>query len=415
MAPNQGSVVGGICTDYESKKAELKNPALKLKLLEKAIPKEAFQKSLFWSLFYMVFDYAMWFGSLYAIYQFNTSADYDSYSEYAKWAATLVYWNVSGFFMWGIFVIGHDCGHGTFSNYWLLNDVIGHFCHASIMVPYYPWALSHNRHHMHHNHVDKDYSHPWYTPDKLQGDQPEYALARAMENYTWIRAVFPFVGWAVYLWGMPDGSHFIPAALSTADNRIWNESAVHGDYTEHKKCLISSATVFAMAYAILEYGCNWDWGIFGYYYIVPALVYGWWLVTVTYLQHHDHSTLVFGESDWEFVYSAFETIDRKFGFGIDWLHHHISDGHIVHHLFFRKIPHYNLPIATKAVYEYMQQNKLGHLVKTDDTRDFMLRVHQYFVEFGFAAKRFSPEIETYAKGAVAHAGQGSLFDQKKTK
>ena len=141
MAPNQGSqgsVVGGICTDYESKKAELKNPALKnVSLLEKAVPKEAFQKSLLWSLFYMAFDYSMWLGSLYAIIQFNNSPDYDSYSEYAKWGATIAFWNVSGFFMWCIFVVGHDCGHGTFSENWVINDIIGHFCHASIMVREY--------------------------------------------------------------------------------------------------------------------------------------------------------------------------------------------------------------------------------------------------------------------------------------
>jgi len=39
-------------------------------------------------------------------------------------------------------------------------------------------------------------------------------------------------------------------------------------------------------------------------------------------------------------------------------------------------------------------------------------VHQYFVEFGFSAKRFSPEIKTYAKGAVAQAGGASLFNNK---
>ena len=60
-----------------------------------------------------------------------------------------------------IFVVGHDCGHGNFSESETLNDIIGHITHGSIMVPYYPWQLSHRRHHMYHNHIDKDYSHPW--------------------------------------------------------------------------------------------------------------------------------------------------------------------------------------------------------------------------------------------------------------
>lgn len=391
MAPNKGGIaLQSMPTEartFELRKKDLDHPALRLDKMRAAIPKEAFVKSVGWSLFHMAFDYGMWMASLYCIIQFNNSDYYATAPEWQKWAATLAFWNVSGFFMWGIFVVGHDCGHGTFSKNKLFNDIIGHICHASIMVPFYPWALSHRRHHMYHNHVDKDYSHPWYTPDKLE--KPEFGLARMMEKAPWLRATFPFYGWAVYLWGMPDGSHFVPMSFTGAENnRLWNESKeLTQGYSDHINCIISSSTVFAAAAAILHM-CDWNWNTFAYYYLASALVYGWWLVTVTYLQHHDHSTEVFDDKDWNFVYSAFETIDRKFGFGLDYLHHHITDGHIAHHLFFTSIPHYNLPIATQAIYEYMAKNGLGHMVKRDQTQDFFLRVHSYFVEFGFAAKRF---------------------------
>jgi omega-3 fatty acid desaturase (delta-15 desaturase) len=406
MAPNaqQGtttSEVGGICTDYQKKKQELTNPALELSKIEKSIPKEAFIKSPFWSLFYMFFDYSMWLGATFLIWTFRHSPEYNTYPVWVQYAATAAFWNVAGFFMWCIFVVGHDCGHGTFSNNQLFNDIIGHITHGSIMVPFYPWALSHRRHHMHHNHVDKDYSHPWYTPDKLDPSSgPDFELARQMESYTWMRFLFPFIGWAVYLFGLPDGSHFIPLPImGDMNNRMWKESALNAEkdserHEDHKRCLISTSVVLAYAYGMMQYAFNWDWSLFAYYYLAPALVYGWWLVTVTYLQHHDHSTLVFDNENWKFVYSAFETIDRKFGFGIDTLHHHISDGHVVHHLFYKKIPHYNLPMATEALYAYMAKNNLGHLVKTDDTSDFMIRVHKYFVQFGFSARRFSPENYT---------------------
>lgn len=386
MAPNASA--GNEPSTVHLTKPPTDHPALKLGSLRKAIPTEAFEKNVFKSIFFMCFDYAMIGAALYSIITFNNSEAYATAPEWQKWAATLTYWNVAGFFMWGIFVVGHDCGHGSFSKNTLFNDICGHICHGSIMVPYYPWALSHRRHHMYHNHVDKDYSHPWYTPDKLEGTDPDFALARAMENYTWLRFFFPFFGWAVYLFGLPDGSHFFPWAMNQKDNRLWKESyELDNNYSEHTKCIISSTVVFAYAYAFLTL-CNWNWNTFSYYYLAPAIVYGWWLVTVTYLQHHDHSTEVFDNDEWNFVYSAFQTIDRKFNFGIDTLHHHITDGHLAHHLFFTSIPHYNLPIATKAIYQYMEDNKLGHMVKTDDTKDFMFRVHKYFVEFGFAAKMF---------------------------
>ena len=53
------------------------------------------------------------------------------------------FWMTIGFFMWGIFVVGHDCGHSNFSDYTVVNDVLGNLLHASIMVPYWPWRLSH--------------------------------------------------------------------------------------------------------------------------------------------------------------------------------------------------------------------------------------------------------------------------------
>jgi hypothetical protein len=61
---------------------------------------------------------------------------------------------------------------------------------------------------MYHNHIDKDYSHPWYTPDRLEKE--DEGAARMMHSNAFLRVLFPFYGWAIYLYGMPDGSHFIP-------------------------------------------------------------------------------------------------------------------------------------------------------------------------------------------------------------
>ena len=59
-------------------------------------------------------------------------------SSPAFWAATSACWLVAGLFMWCLFVVAHDCGHGTFSEYTPLNDLIGNIVHGFILVPYWP-------------------------------------------------------------------------------------------------------------------------------------------------------------------------------------------------------------------------------------------------------------------------------------
>lgn len=109
--------------------------------IRKAIPEKAFEKNVWKSLFYMLFDYSMWGGSFVAIHALVNSSLWSTLPFWAQAAASLLYWNVAGFFMWCIFVVGHDCGHGTFSDNKLLNNILGHFMHGSILVPFFPWQV----------------------------------------------------------------------------------------------------------------------------------------------------------------------------------------------------------------------------------------------------------------------------------
>ena len=83
---------------------------LQLNDLRKCIPPEAFQKSIFKSIWYMLFDYAVWFGVTYAMTQLCASPIWSAMPFWQQAVVTFFFWNISGFFMWGIFVVGHDCG-----------------------------------------------------------------------------------------------------------------------------------------------------------------------------------------------------------------------------------------------------------------------------------------------------------------
>jgi len=350
---------------------------LTLDKLRAAIPKEAFEKSLLKSSWFLVFDYAMWFAFTYVLHVTSNSALYASFPAPLRYAVTGVLWATIGFFMWGIFVVGHDCGHNNFSNYTQLNDVLGNLLHASIMVPYWPWRLSHRRHHMHHNHQTKDYSHAWLTDeDKDEDLTPNMKWVRDNPAF---RVTMPFFGWWMYLLGVPDGNHWFPNAAG----RLWKDTATH----EYYKCFASVSIVAAAAYTLYFHVFEQNLTNLAYYYVGPLAFCGWWLVCVTYLQHHSHETVVYDDSNWSFVLAAFETVDRKFGYGIDYLHHHITDGHVAHHLFFTQIPHYNLPIATEGIRKYLADNGMSSLYQLDQTQDFPIRLHKYFYQIGFMAKK----------------------------
>jgi len=107
-----------------------------------AIPKHCWVKDPWRSMGYVVRDVVLVLGLAAA------AARLDS------WLVWPLYWAAQGTMFWALFVLGHDCGHGSFSNNPILNSVVGHILHSSI--------------HQNHGHVDKDESwHPVRTPPLL--------------------------------------------------------------------------------------------------------------------------------------------------------------------------------------------------------------------------------------------------------
>lgn len=225
---------------------------------------------------------------------------------------------------------------------------------------------------MYHNHVEKDYSYAWITPDNVQ-EFPK--VDKLLHHNPTLASVTPFIGWFLYLLGLGDGCHFIPIP----SHRLWRETPIE-DYV---KCIVSTVAVCVAFYAHYQFYGNLS--TMAFYYFAPLVMFAWWLVTVTYLQHHNESSIVYDDSDWTFTNAAFETVDRKYGYGIDDLHHNITDGHLVHHLFFTQIPHYHLMTATKAVQQFLSEKNLLHKYRFEETYDFPIRVHSYMMKHGFRA------------------------------
>lgn len=52
-----------------------------------------------------------------------------------------------GLFPVQFFVIGHDCGHRSFSENKLLEDIVGTLAFMPLIYPFEPWRIKHNQHH----------------------------------------------------------------------------------------------------------------------------------------------------------------------------------------------------------------------------------------------------------------------------
>lgn len=50
-----------------------------------------------------------------------------------------------------MFVIGHDCGHRSFSENKLVEDIVGTVMFMPLIYPFEPWRIKHNTHHAHTN------------------------------------------------------------------------------------------------------------------------------------------------------------------------------------------------------------------------------------------------------------------------
>lgn len=115
------------------------------------LPKHCFEPRVATSMYYAIKDLvlvAMTFACVLYLHSFP--------NPWIWWCSLLSYWAVQGTFFTSIFVVGHDCGHDSFSNHRWVNTLVGNVMHSFLMCPYYMWKLSHKHHHQYNANFDKD-------------------------------------------------------------------------------------------------------------------------------------------------------------------------------------------------------------------------------------------------------------------
>jgi acyl-lipid omega-3 desaturase len=295
--------------------------------LKAAIPAECFQPSVTKSLYYFFRDVLI-VGLLYAVANYLDS-----------WYFWPVFWVMQGTMFWALFVVGHDCGHQSFSKHKWLNDLVGHITHTFILVPYHGWRISHRTHHKNTGSLENDES--WYPVSESQYDEMPL-LQRIGRFYVFLLA------YPVYLFKRSpgkEGSHFSPSSPLFKPSEKWD--------------IITSTTLWIGMVALLGlFTYQFGWMALLKYYAAPYIVFIIWLDMVTFLHHTEPGIPWYRGEEWTFLKGAISSVDRDYGI-FNHIHHDIGT-HVAHHIFLN-MPHYNLLKATEAIKpimgEYFHESK----------------------------------------------------------
>jgi len=335
----------------------------------KMLPKETFDIDTPTSLFYFGVDFLAVLASVGFLDVVVTSDLYKSLPLAGQALCAAPLQVLAGFAMWCMWCIGHDAGHSTISSNKWINRVVGEISHSMIcLTPFRPWQKSHRKHHLGHNHLTRDYSHQWFIEEERDSLHPFIKASHATRNLQ-----LPILYLVYLLAGIPDGGHVL------FYGRMWEGETL----SEKLNCAISVGISMAFAGTLWA---NMGFADFTVVCMVPWLVMSFWLFMVTYLQHHSEDGKLYTDDTFSFERGAFETVDRDYGKWINRMSHHMMDGHVIHHLFFERVPHYRLEKATAALVKGMEDRGQLHLYKKIDTPDFTQEIIKQFNENWFFVK-----------------------------
>lgn len=299
------------------------------------IPPHCFRPSLSRSLYYVFRDFFFLFVIYYAAYA--------TYGTRFHLPFLPIFWFFAGFFMWAVFVLGHDCGHGSFSRNKNINSIFGHILHSLILVPFHSWRISHRKHHKNTGNYEKDEIFYPMPQSEYSGVHP---VARVVYRDLYFLAIFAYPIYLVKGYGnvMKNGSHFSP----------YSEL-----FTKEERPLVKTSLACWSTMVLFLIGCAFRFGFTNVliYYMVPYLIFCTWLLVVTFLHHTEPGSRWYNTESWSYVRGNLESIDRVYGF-LEHFHHDIGT-HVVHHIF-PAIPHYHLREASESIKPF-----LGRLHKVE--------------------------------------------------
>jgi acyl-lipid omega-6 desaturase (Delta-12 desaturase) len=240
-------------------------------------------------------------------------------------------------FLVRLFILQHDCGHGSFFKSKTLNDVVGFMLGVLVMTPYTCWRRQHALHHATSGDLDR----------RGTGDVHTITVAEYMALTPMKRLGYRIYRNPLFFFGIAPILHFaILQRFTTSLPRSWKQerAGVHGTNLAILVCFAAVAWLVGVRPFLLVH--------------IPVTILassaGAWLF---YVQHNFEGTYWHREERWDFETAALTGSSHyDLPKGLHWLTANIGFHHI-HHLDSR-IPNYRLPECFEKNAEFQQANRI---------------------------------------------------------
>jgi omega-6 fatty acid desaturase (delta-12 desaturase) len=239
-------------------------------------------------------------------------------SERSYWVCLIVAIPTAGFLV-RLFMIQHDCGHGSMFSHRAANDWIGRCLAVLTLTPYDHWRQSHAHHHASSGNLDR----------RGIGDITTLTVKEFLGLDRWARLKYRFYRNPVVMFG------FGPAYLFVFRNRFPNGKTDLSGWLSTMTTNIAIALLASLMIAWL--GWSHFLAVHGPITLIAASV-GVWLF---YVQHQFEDTLWVDTTDWSPETAARGSSYYLLPQPLAWFTANIGLHH-VHHLSSR-IPFYRLP------------------------------------------------------------------------
>lgn len=282
-------------------------------------------------------------------------------------------WFLSGTAFTGFFVVGHDCGHRSFHQNKLVEDIVGTLAFMPLIYPFEPWRIKHNHHHAHTNKLVEDTAWHPAMEDKVKEWSPFERWA-----YT------TFLGTPLKLWA------------SVGHWAIWHFNLDLYTAEQKPRVIVSLAAVaafIAIGFPLIVHYTGWV-GL-AKYWLMPWLGYHFWMSTFTVV-HHTAPHIPFKHADeWDAAKAQLSgTVHCDYPRWVEFLTHDINV-HVPHHVNSR-IPWYNLRKATDSLRqnwgEYMTEASFNWRMM----KNIITECHMYDKDTNYKPYDFQKEQPGFA-------------------